>query len=56
MGQKLEVQREDGFVAWTIEEVDAGVDGAVGGLEGELDVGLVVEVVPMTTASCTRPY
>lgn len=54
MGQKGEVQTSDALVALTMgEAVAGGVEGAVALLEGQLDVGVVVEVVAMTGASCS---
>lgn len=54
MGQKGEVQTSDALVALTMgEAVAGGVEGAVALLEGQLDVGVVVEVVAMTSASCS---
>ena len=55
MGQKGEVQPESGFVALTIEEAgNRGVDGAIDSLDGEVDVGVVVEVVAMACTSRAR--
>lgn len=52
MGQQGDVQRGDHFVALKIEEaVDRGVNGAVRGLEEEVDAEVLVEVIAMTSPS-----